>query len=106
MFYQLYEMNHAMMAPWRTAADAMRLAFSNPMNPVSHTYFGRAAAAGLEVFERATRRYGKPEFGLPEPRSMGSPCRSAKGSSGASRSATSYISSAACQGIALRIRKS
>ncbi|WP_026619462.1 poly(3-hydroxybutyrate) depolymerase [Ensifer sp. WSM1721] len=66
MFYQLYEMNHAMMAPWRTAADAMRLAFSNPMNPVSHTYFGRAAAAGLEVFERATRRYGKPEFGLPE----------------------------------------
>ncbi len=66
MFYQLYEMNHAMMAPWRTAADAMRLAFSNPMNPLSHTYFGRAAAAGLEVFERATRRYGKPEFGLPE----------------------------------------
>ncbi|ACP27103.1 polyhydroxyalkanoate depolymerase [Sinorhizobium fredii NGR234] len=66
MFYQLYEMNHAMMAPWRTAADAMRLAFKNPMNPVSHTYFGRAAAAGLEVFERATRRYGKPEFGLPE----------------------------------------
>ncbi|MCG5484751.1 polyhydroxyalkanoate depolymerase [Sinorhizobium alkalisoli] len=66
MFYQLYEMNHAMMAPWRTAADAMRLAFKNPMNPVSHTYFGRAAAAGLEVFERATRRYGKPEFGLRE----------------------------------------
>ena len=66
MFYQLYELNHAMMAPWRTAADAMRLAFSNPMNPISHTYFGRATAAGLEVFERTTRRYGKPEFGLPE----------------------------------------
>ncbi|MDK1376034.1 MULTISPECIES: polyhydroxyalkanoate depolymerase [unclassified Sinorhizobium] len=66
MFYQLYELNHAMMAPWRTAADALRLAFNNPMNPVSHTYFGRATAAGLEVFERATRRYGKPEFGLPE----------------------------------------
>lgn len=66
MFYQLYEMNHAMMAPWRAAADAMRLAYRNPMNPVSHTYFGRAAAAGLEVFERATRRYGKPEFGLAE----------------------------------------
>ena len=66
MFYQLYELNHAMMAPWRTAADAMRLAFSNPMNPVSHTYFGRATAAGLEVFERTTRRYGKPDFGLPE----------------------------------------
>jgi len=66
MFYHLYELNHAMMAPWRAAADAMRLAYSNPLNPVSHTYMGRAAAAGLEVFERSTRRYGKPTFGLPE----------------------------------------
>ncbi|WP_275786785.1 polyhydroxyalkanoate depolymerase [Pararhizobium gei] len=66
MFYQLYELNHAMMAPWRAAADAMRLAYANPLNPVSHTYLGRAAAAGLEVFERTTRRYGKPEFGLAE----------------------------------------
>ena len=66
MFYQLYELNHAMMAPWRATADAMRLAYANPLNPVSHTYFGRVAAAGLEVFERMTRRYGKPEFGLPE----------------------------------------
>lgn len=64
MFYQLYELNHAMMAPWRAAADAMRLAYANPLNPLSHTYMGRAAAAGLEVFERSTRRYGKPEFGL------------------------------------------
>ena len=67
MFYQLYELNHAMMAPWRAAADAMRLAYANPLNPFAHTYFGRAAAAGLEVFERTTRRYGKPEFGLAEP---------------------------------------
>jgi poly(3-hydroxybutyrate) depolymerase len=66
MFYQLYELNHAMMAPWRAAADAMRLAYANPLNPISHTYMGRAAAAGLEVFERTTRRYGKPAFGLPE----------------------------------------
>jgi poly(3-hydroxybutyrate) depolymerase len=66
MFYQLYELNHAMMAPWRAAAEAMRLAYANPLNPISHTYMGRAAAAGLEVFERTTRRYGKPEFGLAE----------------------------------------
>ena len=33
-------------------------------NPLSHTAYGRAIAAGFEVFERATRRYGKPEFGL------------------------------------------
>lgn len=65
MFYQMYEFNHAVMAPWRAAADAMRVAYRNPFNPISHTAFGRTMAAGFEVFERATRRYGKPEFGLP-----------------------------------------
>ncbi|WP_099867079.1 polyhydroxyalkanoate depolymerase [Pararhizobium haloflavum] len=66
MFYQLYEMSHAAMAPWRAGADMMRLAYRNPLNPVSQTPFGRAMAGGLEVFERTTRRYGKPEFGLNE----------------------------------------
>lgn len=64
MFYQFYELNHAVMAPWRTAAEAMRMAYRNPLNPLSHTALGRAIAAGFEVFERSTRRYGKPEFGL------------------------------------------
>ncbi|NGO65187.1 polyhydroxyalkanoate depolymerase [Rhizobium daejeonense] len=65
MFYQLYELNHAAMAPFRASADMMRLAYSSPLNPLSHTVLGRTMAAGLEVFERVTRRYGKPEFGLP-----------------------------------------
>lgn len=64
MFYQLYELNHAALAPFRAAADMMRLAYANPLNPMSHTVFGRTVAASLEVFERTTRRYGKPEFGL------------------------------------------
>lgn len=68
MFYQVYEMGHAAMAPWRAAADAVRLAYSNPLNPLSQTPFGRAVAGGLEVFERSTRRYAKPEFGLTETR--------------------------------------
>ena len=66
MFYQLYELSHAALSPWRAAADAMRLAYTNPLNPVSRTAPGRAFAAGLEVFERTTRRYGKPEFGIEE----------------------------------------
>ncbi|OLP60417.1 esterase [Xaviernesmea oryzae] len=66
MFYQWYEMNHAVMAPWRAAAEAMRLAYANPLNPFAETYAGRTASASLEVFERATRRYGKPDFGLYE----------------------------------------
>ncbi|APO65695.1 polyhydroxyalkanoate depolymerase protein [Rhizobium gallicum] len=66
MFYQLYELNHAAMAPFRAAADAMRLVYANPFNPFSQTPFGRTIAASLEMFERTTRRYGKPEFGLKE----------------------------------------
>ncbi|WP_113447515.1 polyhydroxyalkanoate depolymerase [Rhizobium cremeum] len=65
MFYQLYELNHAAMAPFRASADVMRLAYRSPLNPLSHTVLGRTLAAGFEVFERVTRRYGKPEFGLP-----------------------------------------
>ena len=66
MFYQLYELSHAAMSPWRAAADAMRLAYTNPLNPISQTPAGRTMVAGLEVFERTTRRYGKPEFGIKE----------------------------------------
>ncbi|WP_174064203.1 polyhydroxyalkanoate depolymerase [Agrobacterium larrymoorei] len=64
MFYQIYEMNHAAMAPLRASADLMRQACNNPLNPISNTAFGRSLDAGFEVFERLTRRYCKPEFGL------------------------------------------
>ncbi len=66
MFYQLYELNHAALAPFRAAADIMRFAYSNPLNPFSQTPLGRTISASLEMFERTTRRYGKPEFGLDE----------------------------------------
>ncbi|PBC05648.1 polyhydroxyalkanoate depolymerase [Mesorhizobium sp. WSM3860] len=64
MFYQLYELNHAALQPARLYADAVRFFYSNPLNPVSHTPLGRSVAAAAELFERTTRRYGKPEFGL------------------------------------------
>jgi poly(3-hydroxybutyrate) depolymerase len=63
-FYQLYELNHAALAPWRAAADATRLAFETPLNPLAETLLGRTVAAAAELFERSTRRYGKPTFGL------------------------------------------
>ncbi|TDH37857.1 polyhydroxyalkanoate depolymerase [Pseudohoeflea suaedae] len=64
MLYHFYEFTHAALAPWRAAADTMRLAYKNPLNPWTHTPMGRSMAAGLELFERTTRRYAKPEFGL------------------------------------------
>ena len=66
MFYQFHELTHAALQPYRAVADATRLFFSNPLNPLSHTPWGRSMAAGSELFERTTRRYGKPEFGLKE----------------------------------------
>ena len=63
-YYQLYELNHAALGPFRAAADATKIYFQNPLNPLTHTPFGRSMAAAAELFERTTRRYGKPEFGI------------------------------------------
>ena len=62
--YQMYEFTHLALAPARAASDAARLLFKNPMNPWAHTTVGKNIAASAELFERVTRRYGKPVFGL------------------------------------------
>ena len=62
--YQMYEWNHAVLSPYRAVADATRLLFKNPINPFAHTWMGRTLSASAEMFERTTRRYGKPEFGI------------------------------------------
>jgi poly(3-hydroxybutyrate) depolymerase len=64
MFYQFYELNHASLQPARAYADAVRLFYTNPLNPFSHTQWGRSVAATAELFERTTRRYGKPRFDI------------------------------------------
>jgi poly(3-hydroxybutyrate) depolymerase len=62
--YQFYEMAHAALAPARAMSDAAHFMFSNPLNPISSTPFGKNISAGAEMFERMTRRYGKPKFRL------------------------------------------
>jgi poly(3-hydroxybutyrate) depolymerase len=62
--YQMYEAAHWMLSPARAASDATHLLFKNPFNPLTHTPYGRTVAAACELFERTTRRYGKPAFGL------------------------------------------
>ncbi|MFM9973533.1 MAG: polyhydroxyalkanoate depolymerase [Beijerinckiaceae bacterium] len=63
--YFMYETAHSVMAPARALSDAMRVFYQNPLNPLGQTAFGRTMAASAEMFERATRRYGKPAFDLP-----------------------------------------
>jgi poly(3-hydroxybutyrate) depolymerase len=64
-YYMWYEAAHALLGPARALAESTRVFYQNPLNPVSHTSFGRSMTAGCELFERTTRRYGKPAFGLP-----------------------------------------
>jgi poly(3-hydroxybutyrate) depolymerase len=62
--YWFYEMSQAAVIPSRAMADATRLLFRNPVNPWAHTTFGKSVAAGAELFERSTRRYGRPEWNI------------------------------------------
>ncbi len=64
MLYHWYELGHAAVKPARVAMDSYRLFFNHPFNPLMYTSLGRTAAAACEVFERTTRRYPKPEFGI------------------------------------------
>src|SRR5262249_13865962 len=63
--YWFYEMNQAALNPSRAFADATKLLFKNPLNPLTATTFGKSVAAACELFERSTRRYGRPEWHIP-----------------------------------------
>jgi poly(3-hydroxybutyrate) depolymerase len=64
VLYQFYELNHALVSPWRLSSQLAGAALNHPANPFRHSYPARATAAALDVFEGLTRRYGKPEFGI------------------------------------------
>jgi poly(3-hydroxybutyrate) depolymerase len=58
----MYEMALASLSPARAMADATRLYYKNPANPFTHTVYGKSVAAAMELFERSTRRYGRPDW--------------------------------------------
>lgn len=62
MLYSLIELNRVAMAPMRMAAQAGRAALNSPMNPIRETGYGKSLMAMADVFESATRYYGKPEW--------------------------------------------
>jgi poly(3-hydroxybutyrate) depolymerase len=63
-FYLLHELQHAGMQPVRFAIEATRHLLQIPINPFGATPWARSAAAACEMFERATRRYGKPAWDI------------------------------------------
>lgn len=64
MLYHAYEINHAAISPMRQVAKVTAAALRNPFNPLSSSLPARTSAAVVDMFLSATRRYGKPEFGI------------------------------------------
>ena len=62
--YWMYEMAYASLSPARAMSDATKMMLQNPLNPFGQTELAKQITAGCELFERTTRRYGKPEWGL------------------------------------------
>lgn len=66
MLYHLYDLQHAALTPMRLWSEIMRAWYQQPWNPLSYTQMGRTMGAGAEMFERATRRFGRPEWEIHE----------------------------------------
>jgi poly(3-hydroxybutyrate) depolymerase len=62
--YEMHEMAHLALAPARALSDVAKTWLESPINPLSYTAAGRNLAASAKIFERLTRRYDKPAFGL------------------------------------------
>ncbi|MBL8708322.1 MAG: polyhydroxyalkanoate depolymerase [Rhodospirillaceae bacterium] len=66
MLYHAIEAQYLALTPFRIAADAWRDLLAHPHNPLAETTLHRAGAAAWEIMGRATRRHGRPEFGITE----------------------------------------
>ncbi|MCK5747944.1 MAG: polyhydroxyalkanoate depolymerase [Oricola sp.] len=64
MLYTAYELAYAAVTPARIAAGVGAKFWRSPLNPAADSWFGRSAAAALDVFENVMRRYPKPVWGL------------------------------------------
>jgi poly(3-hydroxybutyrate) depolymerase len=73
MQYYAYEMAHAIASPMRFAARGMKAGLEWPWSPLGDTWIGKHVIASCELFEKLTRRYSKPEFGISETRIFGLP---------------------------------
>lgn len=63
MLYQLHALGMEAIQPLHQTAKSARYFWSHPFNPLSGSWLAQRFNAGLEVFERVTAYYEKPEFG-------------------------------------------
>lgn len=64
--YTAFELHRMALSPVNMLAKINKQFYSNTMNPLAYTDFGRRMAAGSELLERVTRRFAKPSFDITE----------------------------------------
>ncbi|MGF1542926.1 MAG: polyhydroxyalkanoate depolymerase [Parvularculaceae bacterium] len=64
MLYSAYELGVTAFSPARIAAGVGAQFWRSPLNPFADSWLARTSAAALDLFENATRRYPKPDWGL------------------------------------------
>src|SRR5260370_8403121 len=71
--YWFYEMSQAALNPSRAFADAVRLFYRNPPNPLSYTPFRKTLPPTLHLFDRPPPRPANPQCNLTSPASPHAP---------------------------------
>ena len=64
MLYQLHALGMEAIQPLHRAARTARYFWSHPFNPVGGSWLTQRVNAGLELFERLSAYYERPEFGF------------------------------------------
>lgn len=62
MLYTAYELGYAAVSPARMAAGVGARFWRSSLNPLADSWLARTAAASLDIFEHAARRYPKPAW--------------------------------------------
>ncbi|PCJ27351.1 MAG: polyhydroxyalkanoate depolymerase [Rickettsiales bacterium] len=64
--YAAVESNRSQMSPARFGLMMAHQWLEHSNNPLSNTHFGSTLKASIDILERVTRKYSKPEFGIKE----------------------------------------
>lgn len=64
LIYDLFELQRSAFGPARLAAGSYRMLLDSPCYPMANSALARNVSAAIEVFERTTREYDKPVFGI------------------------------------------
>lgn len=66
MLYDIHELQHAALEPWRLLAKSGVTTFGHSLSPMAYVPHAKNIAASFELMLRLTQRYTRPDFGIRE----------------------------------------